>query len=110
MQESSCIFCKIASQEIPAALVAQNEFAVAFADRQPQAPIHFLVIPRRHIPSLNDLTAESDPVIIAMMRLINELAQKYGNTADKGFNLKVNTGASAGQEVFHLHWHFLAGK
>jgi len=110
MQESSCIFCKIDSQEIPTVFVAQNDFAVAFADRQPQAPVHFLIIPRQHIASLNQLTPESDSVIAGMMRLVTELAQKYGNAGDKGFNLKVNTGASAGQVVFHMHWHFLAGK
>jgi len=110
MSADACIFCKIAAQDIPVLLVAQNEYAVAFADRAPQAPVHLLVVPRVHIASLNQLSLDSGPVIVGMMALITELAQKYGNAADKGFNLKVNTGASAGQVVFHLHWHFLAGQ
>ncbi len=106
----NCIFCKIASREISVSFVAENDSAVAFYDRSPQAPVHILVIPRAHIASINDLTDQSGPVIVGMMDLVRQLAQIHGNSSDKGFNLKVNTGASAGQEIFHMHWHFLAGK
>ncbi len=109
MHSESCVFCKIATKEIVVPFVAHNEWAVAFADRAPQAPVHFLIIPRIHIASLNDLSDHHDHVVVGMMQIIRELAQKYGNIEDKGFNLKINTGASAGQVVFHLHWHFLAG-
>lgn len=107
---NSCIFCKIASREIPVTFLAENAYAVAFADRSPQAPTHILIVPRQHIASINDLTDQSGPVVVGMMDLVRQLAQNHGNPRDKGFNLRVNTGASAGQEVFHMHWHFLAGK
>jgi len=110
MRDQYCVFCNIIAGEIPAPIVARNEHAVAFADRSPQAPVHLLVVPTQHIVSYNHLPAQWHDTIIGMTALITQLAQTHGNARDHGFNLKVNTGASAGQEVFHMHWHFLAGK
>ena len=108
LSQDQCIFCRIAAGTLSAPFVAANEHAVAFYDRAPQAPIHILVIPRLHVAHLNDLTAKHAALVAGMMDLVRELAQKYGNADDQGFNIKINTGASAGQEVFHFHWHFLA--
>lgn len=105
-----CVFCKIAAGEIPTTIVAQNEFAVAFHDRSPQAPTHLLIVPREHIININDLTDAHNSIVVGMMQLVRQLAATYGNPVDKGFNLQINTGASAGQVVFHMHWHFLAGR
>jgi len=110
MSKDRCVFCKIISQELPVMLVAQNEHAVVFADRSPEAPVHLLVVPRLHRASINDLTDQDTPMVAGMLALIQQLAQTHGNTKDKGFKLEVNTGASAGQSVFHMHWHFKAGR
>ena len=109
MSDKSCVFCKIIARDIPAPLIVENEYAIAFADREPVAPVHILVVPRIHIQSIVHVTHEHEKVIAGMVDLIQQLAQTHGNSSDKGFNLEVNTGASAGQSVFHMHWHFKAG-
>ena len=110
MSSAQCIFCKIIAQEVPASIIAQNEHALAFPDRSPLAPVHILIVPRRHIESMNSLSAQDAPTIAGMVALIQQLAQTHGNPSDHGFNIEINTGASAGQSVFHMHWHFKAGR
>jgi histidine triad (HIT) family protein len=110
MTSHHCVFCKIISQEIPASFILENEFAVAFPDRSPLAPVHILVVPRRHIENLNAVTSSDSNMIAGMLALIQQLAQTHGNSSDHGFNIEINTGASAGQTVFHMHWHFKAGR
>ncbi len=110
MVSAQCVFCKIVAQEIPATIVAENEFAIAFPDRTPLAPVHFLVVPRKHIESLTYVHPDDAAMIAGMVALIQQLAQTHGNTSDQGFNIEINTGASAGQSVFHMHWHFKAGR
>jgi histidine triad (HIT) family protein len=105
----SCLFCRIVSGEIPAAKVYEDERMVAFADVNPQAPMHVLIVPREHIASLNELTEAHDELAGAMLRRAAALARERGY-ADRGFRTVFNCQADAGQTVFHLHLHVLAGR
>jgi histidine triad (HIT) family protein len=102
-----CIFCKIASGEIPADKLYEDDDLIAFWDLQPQAPTHFLVIPRKHLAGPAAIAAEDDRLIGKVLRLGGELAQKNGN-AD--YRFVINNGMQAGQTVLHFHLHVLAGR
>jgi histidine triad (HIT) family protein len=105
-----CIFCRIASGEIPANVLARSDSALAFRDLHPQAPTHVLVIPVRHVQSTAELAdADRAPVLGEIMRLAVEVAAQLG-LADAGYRLVVNTGADGGQSVGHLHVHLLGGR
>ncbi len=104
---SDCLFCKIAAGEIPADIVFEDEQVVVFRDIYPKADVHLLIIPREHIPTLNDLDALHDALIAHMMRLLPKLAKDQG--LDDGYRTIVNTGPAGGQEIFHLHIHLLGG-
>jgi histidine triad (HIT) family protein len=106
---TDCLFCKIIAGEIPAAIVHQDETIVAFSDINPQAPLHVLIVPRRHIPSLNDLTPEDDQLVGSMFRRAAALAREHGYQ-DRGYRTVFNTNREAGQTVFHIHLHLLAGR
>jgi histidine triad (HIT) family protein len=106
---ADCLFCKIISGEIPGTFVYQDERIVALKDINPQAPMHVLVLPRRHIASLNDLTPADDAIVGEMNRRAAALAREHGY-ADRGFRTVFNTNAEAGQTVFHIHLHVLAGR
>jgi len=106
---SDCIFCKIAGGEIPASLVHQDESVIAFKDLNPQAPLHVLVVPRRHIATLNDLESDDDALVGSMFRVAAQLAKAHGY-ADRGYRTVFNCNREAGQSVFHLHLHLLAGR
>jgi histidine triad (HIT) family protein len=104
---SACIFCRIAAGEIPAAKVAENDHCIAFRDLGPKAPTHVLVIPRRHIESLNQL---DDPALGgALFAMARDVARAEGLDA-RGYRVVVNTNAEGGQTVFHLHLHVLGGR
>ena len=103
----SCLFCRIAGGEIPAKLVAESDTCLAFRDIGPQAPVHMLVIPRAHVPSVNELTDAS--VIGEMTLLARRIATDEG-IAEPGYRLVINTNAHGGQTVFHLHLHLLGGR
>lgn len=105
----SCLFCKIAAGEIPATLVYQDDTLVAFKDINPQAPLHVLVIPRRHVATLNDLSAGDDALVGSMQRAAASIAQEHGYS-ERGFRTVMNCNADAGQTVFHIHLHLLAGR
>ncbi len=105
----SCLFCKIAAGEIPATLVYQDDTLVAFKDINPQAPLHVLVIPRRHVATLNDLSAGDDALVGSMQRAAAAIAKEHGY-AERGFRTVMNCNAEAGQTVFHIHLHLLAGR
>jgi histidine triad (HIT) family protein len=104
-----CLFCKIVTGEIPAAIVHQDDRLMAIKDINPQAPMHLLVIPRRHLQTLNDLGPEDDELVGEMVRRAAALAAAEGH-ADRGYRTVFNTNADAGQTVFHIHLHVLGGR
>ena len=106
---SDCIFCKIANKEIDSDFVYEDDEIIAFKDINPQAPIHILVIPKKHIESIIDLTDEDEMLVGKMYTAVRKIAKKL-NIEESGFRLIVNCGKDAGQEVPHLHFHILAGK
>ena len=106
---ADCLFCKIAAREIPGDLVHEDERLVAFNDINPQAPVHVLIIPRRHISTLNDLTADDADLVGSMVHLATRIAAARGHT-EAGYRTVFNCNAAAGQTVFHIHLHLLAGR
>lgn len=105
----TCIFCKIAAGEIPATLEYQDDQVVAFRDLHPQAPVHVLVIPRRHVTSLDALTEGDRTLAGHLMERVGFIARQLG-VAGSGYRTIINTNADGGQEVFHLHVHILGGR
>jgi len=104
-----CIFCQIASGKIPGDIVYQDQEIIAFRDINPKAPLHLIIIPRKHIPSLDQLK-ESDAALVGrMVAVANRLAKDEG-VAEKGYRLAVNCGTEGGQLVPHLHIHLLGGR
>lgn len=106
---NDCLFCKIIAGQIPGAIVHQDETVVAFKDINPQAPLHVLIVPRTHIPTLNDLSPEHDALVGSMFRRAAELAKEHGYH-ERGYRTVFNTNREAGQTVFHIHLHLLAGR
>ena len=104
---ADCLFCRIVRGEIPARIVAQTDDCVAFHDITPQAPLHVLVIPRRHVASLNDAADAAELGKLSL--LAAEIARTEG-FAERGYRTVINTGPDAGQTVFHVHLHLLAGR
>lgn len=104
-----CLFCRIIAGQIPGAIVYQDDRVVAFKDINPQAPMHVLVVPRRHIASLNDLRPDDDGMVGELIRRGGALATEQGH-AERGYRVVFNTNADAGQTVFHIHLHVLAGR
>lgn len=104
---SDCLFCRIARGDIPAAFVAENDEAVAFRDISPQAPLHVLVIPRRHVDSL--ATADDGALLGSLLVMAADVARTEG-VAESGYRVVVNTNADGGQSVAHLHLHVLGGR
>jgi histidine triad (HIT) family protein len=107
MESSHCIFCSIINKTIPSTIIKENEHILVIQDIHPKAPIHYLIIPKKHIASV-DLLANTDNIIgWAMLQMARDLGKEVPSHA---FNLISNNGAAAGQSVHHLHMHFLAGK
>ncbi len=104
-----CIFCGIVGKEKPARICHEDEQCVAFHDIHPQAPVHILVIPRRHIASLNAAQEEDEALLGHLLRIAARLAGENGIAAS-GFRTVINTNAGAGQSVYHLHVHLLGGR
>lgn len=104
-----CLFCKIASKEIPARVVHEDDDVVAFADIHPAAPTHLLVIPRRHVASLADTSPADQALLGKIVATAARLAREAG-LAETGYRTVMNTGPDAGQSVFHLHLHVLGGR
>lgn len=105
---SDCIFCKILDGDIPSNRVYEDEHCIAFHDVQPAAPVHLLVIPRKHISSLDSLTPQDQELMGHIMTRISEIARNQG--LDQGYRTVVNTGEQGGQTVFHIHFHILGGR
>lgn len=106
---SECLFCKMIAGEIPVKLVYQDEDLFVIEDINPQAPLHVLIIPKTHVATLNDLASEHDALVGSMFRRAAAVAKERGY-ADRGFRTIFNTNREAGQSVFHIHLHLLAGR
>jgi histidine triad (HIT) family protein len=109
MWRMSCLFCRIAAGNIPASKVYEDDSLLAFNDINPQAPMHVLVIPKRHVATANDLSPEHDALVGSMVRRAAAIAKERGFDGS-GFRTVINCNAQAGQSVFHLHLHVLGGR
>lgn len=109
MSEQNCIFCRIVAGELPAEIIYQDEQCIAFRDTNPQAPTHALVIPRDHMESLDDAAKRDESSLGHLMRVAARVANDEG-LSETGYRTVINTGAGAGQSVFHLHIHVLGGR
>ncbi|PWH13955.1 MAG: hypothetical protein DDG60_09270 [Anaerolineae bacterium] len=105
----TCIFCKIATGQAKATLLHQDDLVTAFRDIHPVAPTHILVIPNRHIESVNFVTPQDEPVLGRLFTVARHLAEQEG-IAHSGYRIIVNTNADGGQTVFHLHMHVIGGQ
>jgi len=106
---NDCIFCKLANGEIPTEFLFESENIVAFNDASPVAPVHVLIIPKRHLESINDLKGQESGLIQEMTLAARDIAENLG-IKDKGYRLVINTGLDGGQEVMHLHMHLVGGR
>ena len=104
-----CIFCRIIERRLPARIVFEDDEIVAFEDTHPQAPIHTLIVPRRHLASLKDATPDDAPLLGRLFLVATQLARERG-LEPRGYRTVINTGTWAGQSVFHLHLHILGGR
>ncbi len=106
---ADCLFCGIVEGRIKANLVYQDERVVAFKDINPKAPVHILIIPRKHLPGVLDIEPSDGALIGEIFQVAGRLAREHG-IAEPGFRIVVNSGSDAGQSVFHLHYHLLGGR
>lgn len=109
MNLEACLFCRIVQHQAPAKIVFEDDSIVAFEDIHPQAPVHLLVVPRKHLPSLNEARAEDEALLGRLLNLSAELARERG-LESKGYRTVINNGSWAGQSVYHLHIHVLGGR
>lgn len=104
-----CIFCKIINKEIPAEIVYENEHVLAFKDINPEAKVHILFIPKKHLASVNSLDSENKEIVGEIFLAMKTVAKDLG-IAEDGYRIVTNTGEKAGQTVHHLHFHLLSGR
>jgi histidine triad (HIT) family protein len=109
MSEQSCLFCRMIAGEVPADLLHQDDVCVAIRDINPQAPTHVLIIPREHMESLDEASVRDEALLGHLLRVGARIANDEGHAED-GYRTVINTGAGAGQSVFHLHVHVLGGR
>jgi histidine triad (HIT) family protein len=109
MSEQNCLFCQIVAGEIPADIVHQDAHTIAFRDINAQAPTHILIIPREHLESLDEASRQDEAMLGHLLRIAARVANEQGLT-ERGYRTVINTGAGAGQSVFHLHLHVLGGR
>ena len=109
MKGKDCLFCRIVDGDIPAEIVYESDTALAFRDINPQAPTHVLIIPRRHISTINDLDADDQELVGSLFSAAKDVAQQEG-LAESGYRTVMNCGEGAGQSVFHIHLHLLGGR
>lgn len=107
MLDAQCLFCKIIQKTIPSTVIAENEHVIVIKDIAPRAPTHLLIIPKHHVENVSTMTTSDAVYSSALFSMAQELGKTLSHSA---FNLIVNNGAAAGQSVFHLHMHFLAGR
>ncbi|TEU07452.1 MAG: histidine triad nucleotide-binding protein [Candidatus Aminicenantes bacterium] len=104
-----CIFCKIISKDITASIVYEDERMIAFSDINPQAPVHILLIPKEHFPSLNEIPEDKKDILSHILLKAKEIAREK-EIADRGYRIVLNTARESGQEVLHIHFHLLGGR
>ncbi|HZW60996.1 MAG TPA: histidine triad nucleotide-binding protein [Candidatus Babeliales bacterium] len=108
MNDKNCIFCKIIAKEIPSKIIAENDDIIGIQDIAPKAPVHYLIIPKKHIHDVTSLQEEDILIPGKMLMMAKEISKKLSGS--QAFRLIINNGPDAGQSVFHLHFHFLSGK
>ncbi len=106
---SDCLFCRIARKEIPSKVVHEDDHSIAFDDINPKAPVHVLIIPRKHVSTIDDVAPEDTQVLGHLVQVARTIARSRG-IADSGYRLVFNCRADAGQEVFHIHLHLVGGR
>lgn len=109
MSDLSCLFCRIVIGDVPSSRVHEDDEVIAFRDISPRAPIHILIVPRRHIPSVLELTEEDGALLGRLFRVAADIARTEG-IAERGYRLVSNVGDWGGQSVDHLHWHLMGGR
>ena len=109
MKMFGCIFCQVAAHEKPATIYYEDEHCVALRDIHPHSPVHILIVPKKHIASLNDITAADEPLLGHLVAVATQVAREKG-IAGTGFRMVINTNAEGGQTVFHLHLHVMGGR
>ena len=109
MSEQDCLFCKILSGDIPADIIYESDSAIAFRDVNPQAPTHILVIPRKHVATINDLEEDDQQMVGSLYLAAKEVARAEG-ISEEGYRAVMNCNEGAGQSVFHIHLHVLGGR
>jgi len=107
--ETNCIFCKIIAKKIPSKIVYEDEQVTAFEDVNPQAPVHILVVPRKHLSEIHTMTEKDRELVGHLFFTAKKIAEEKGLDA-RGYRLVINNGAGAGQTVFHVHLHILSGR
>ena len=106
---SDCLFCRIVEKKVPARIVFEDDLCLAFEDVNPQAPVHTLVIPKKHLPTLLDLKEEDESLMGHLIGIANKIAKDKG-IAERGFRLVTNCNPESGQTVYHIHLHVLGGR
>ena len=106
--QDNCLFCKIVRKEIPSEFLFENDTLVVFRDINPQAPVHILVVPKKHIRSINDLTDDESGIVSEMIRVARDMARKM-EVNESGYKLLFNVEKGGGQVIFHLHLHLIGG-
>ncbi|MFZ5997177.1 MAG: histidine triad nucleotide-binding protein [Nitrospirota bacterium] len=106
---SECIFCKIINKRIPAKIIYEDDLALAFEDINPQAPVHTLIIPKKHISTILDISDEDHRLIGHLLKVANKIARDKG-VAERGFRVVTNCNHESGQTVYHIHFHLLGGR
>jgi len=105
---AECLFCKIVNREVQSGIIYEDQNVIAFNDINPQAPVHILVIPKKHIPTLLDIKDEDRNLLFALQKVITDIARQKNLT--DGFRVVINCGPNAGQAIYHLHFHLLGGR
>ena len=106
--EKNCLFCQIANGETSSEILFENDTIAVFKDINPAAPVHLLIVPKKHIRSINDLAESDRPILAELMMTAGEMARRYG-IADSGYRLFINVERGGGQVIFHLHLHLIGG-